>query len=127
MNANQIKARIKRKFGSLSQFARLSGMDRYELQKQFARRSGNAGFLAQVNAKAGATSAQGKGGAIGPEKLARLKQALNAFGGVDKFCLENEAQHGNYSRASIFQLLAGRRKRITPIIRELFAFFDIEL
>lgn len=123
MSPSVLKDRITRKFGTLSNFSRLAGIDRYELQKKFSRRSLDPSDLAMLEGKARTlTPSKGKGD-IAPKKLNELKRAVREYGGVLKFTTDNPG----FSRDSVNQILAGRRKRISPVVKSLFESFKIEL
>lgn len=122
MKTETIKKQIKRKFGKISRFAALAGLNRYDLQKKFARKDldeREGGKLARL---IDVTRVQPISGEIQPEKLARLKTALNEFGGVLKFVTENP----DFSRDSVNQILAGRRRRVSPVVLKLFEHFKIK-
>lgn len=122
MKTATIKKQIKKKFGTISKFAELTGIDRYELQKKFAREDLDDADARILSGLAISVKIVPTDGEIHPEKLERLKTALNAFGGVLKFTEENQG----FSRDSVNQILAGRRKRISPVVQQLFDFFKIE-
>jgi len=116
-----LKAIIKNKFGSLSQFARQAGIDRYKLQLQFALKYPDSKFMALVNRKAGSLKPEPFHGLIDPKKLTSLRGAINASGGVGAFCRENKG----FSRDSVNQIVAGKYKRMSPGVKRLFGHFKI--
>ncbi len=123
MSPSVLKDKITRKFGTLSNFSRLAGIDRYELQKKFARRSLDPADTKKIeDLTRTLTPHKGKGD-IAPKKLNELKRAVREYGGVLKFVTDNP----DFSRDSVNQILAGRRKRISPVVKSLFESFKIEL
>ena len=122
MSPSVLKDKITRKFGTLSNFSRLAGIDRYELQKKFARRVLDPNDLAMIEWKARTLTSKKGAGDIAPKKLRDLKRAVREYGGVLKFTTDNPT----FSRDSVNQILAGRRKRISPVVKSLLEFFRIE-
>lgn len=122
MTTEQVKNKIKTKFGSISRFARIANLDRYELQKLFGRTNPNIKDLQKVLKLAQGSQMKTSGKEISPEQVAALKQALEEYGGVIKFSRDHP-EFGH--KVSIFQILSGHRKRTTDKVRELFTHFKI--
>jgi len=122
MTVQQVKKRMKDKFGQYSVFARLAGLDRYELQRDFleAHRVDKSVIkaMAELVEKTGAPKDE-----ISPEKIEELRKALVNAGGVVKFCRENTG----FAEQSVFKILAGKRKRLTGKVKDLFDHFKIEI
>lgn len=121
MNALSVKKKIKKKFGSMSNFARLAGYNRYDLQVRFASPAKHRKFIAQIDREASSLKAEKKDGAILPVKLELLKTALMSSGGVVAFCRDNS----QFSDRTVFQILQGRRKRMSPVVEQLFKHFNL--
>jgi hypothetical protein len=121
MTADRLLAKIKKKFGSLSAFAEIAGLDRYELQKHFARKKPDENITWSLNNKCLVLKPRTRKGEISPKQLKSLKRAINESGGVLAFTRENS----EYSKDSIFQILSGKRKRMTPKVKKLFSHFEL--
>lgn len=121
MKVEKIKKLIKEKFGTMSKFAILAGIDRMELQKDFNTRTMDADTVTTYLHKIDVTELQALDGEISPEKLERLREALNDVGGVLAFVEANP----KFSIHSVYQVLNGRRKRMTPLVKSLFEHFLI--
>jgi len=120
MEKEELKQKIRDKFGTLSNFARCAGMDRYELQKQLVRPDLAAKEITRLHGICRSTKA--KESDIRVEQLETLKVKISGIGGVDVFCSE----HPSFSRASVFQIISGRRKVMSKGVRKLFDHFQIE-
>jgi hypothetical protein len=109
MTRHALKEKIKRKFGSYHNFARLVGMQ--------SLRGKTPLEIDRLAAELGKSSGSG----IPRAKLSLLKTEMDGYwGGVSAFCKE----HG-FSTVSVHQILQGRRKRMSPIVTALFKHFGI--
>ena len=124
-----LKKKIKKKFGSYSTFARLAGIDRYDLQANFLTKTRpEPEFMARIESLASSLDFKPKFDTLSPEQLESLREAINEFGGVIKFC----SQYG-YNKTTVFHILSdsyeqGRyknKKLITPLVRRLLVHFKI--
>lgn len=122
MNTKSVKRAIKRKFGSMSEFARQSGIARIELQVVLNSKTPHKKRLAAINAKATRLRVRPSKGVVVPQKLDRLKRAIMKAGGVVTFCRENSG----FSVDSVFHILQGKRKRMAGVTKSLFEHFGIE-
>lgn len=122
MTADSVKKTIKERFGTMSNFARQAEIDRYELQKLFARKEIDFKDLKRLQRLATGMRVRVGEGDIDPRKLERLKRAVMKAGGVYAFCKENK----QFSRFSVYQVLQGKYKRMSPGVSKLFAHFQIE-
>jgi hypothetical protein len=123
MTKEKLKQKIIKKFGTISGFARVSKLDRYELQKLFARKqipletakslSQKCDELEKVNSIANP---------IDPEKLKLLRAAIDDAGGRYKFCKDNPT----FDMRQIYYVYEGERVRMSPLIKRLFEHFKIE-
>lgn len=127
MDLLTVKKRIKKKFGTMSNFARIANIDRYELQKKLAMVAydsasvDNKKTLSEINRIAAGLKVPNRGAQIPIEKLKLLTAEIKKNGGVNKFCLENP----QFSSRSVFQILQGRRRKMSPGVQALFDFFHI--
>lgn len=121
MNINTLKAKIKKKFGNMSKFARVAKINRYGMQKQFASPGKYRKSLLEIDRLATRLKANTSGVEILPSKLKSLRTHVMNCGGVLAFCYKNP----NFNSRTVFQILQGRRKRMSPIVKELFEHFDL--
>lgn len=116
-----VRKQINTKFGTLSKFAKLSGYNRYELQKIFARVSPDKNILSTISLLCKRTANKPAPGEITEAQLLKLSRALKKAGGVYKFSREYPA----FAEKSLYQILSGKRKRITGKVQKLFDHFKI--
>lgn len=122
MTKEVIKDKIKTKFGTISNFARLAGLDRYRLQIIFAKgTTPPKDELKAIWDKYNELKPKETGDLIDREKLELLKMYIDQRGGVYKFCQDNPA----YPQNQVYPLIAGKRKRNSALVKSLFEFFKI--
>lgn len=109
MTPYSLKKKIANKFGSYANFARIVGMD--------SLRGKTAPEIDKLASRINRTTGVGR---ILPKKLDALRRKIDASGGVEKVC----AEHG-FSPVSVWQILQGRRKRVSPVVQKLFNHFGI--
>ncbi len=127
MTIDSVKKKIKKKFGTYSNFCRVSGMDRYELQRDFLKKKHvDDTLFRRVKELASTLTAT-----VPPhrdklllKKIKLLKKALMDAGGVHAFCEQNPEFNTN----TVFKILAidsryiGRR---ATVMNQLFKKFGI--
>lgn len=116
-----LKLNIKSKFHTLSNFSRLAKVDRYELQKLFAKNNPTAKELKRIEKKVDALNAKKATGVMTPEKFNSLKSAINEAGGVKQFCED----HPRFSEDTVFKILAKNRKMISGVTAKLLKHFKL--
>ncbi len=127
MNLLEVKKRIKKKFGTMSNFARIAKIDRYDLQKKMAMVAYNPSskesrlILSRIVLESSVLKVPNRGAQIPPEKLKSLIIEIKKSGGVNAFCAENP----KFSSRSVFQILQGRRRKMSPGVQALFDHFKI--
>lgn len=121
MTKERLKKEIIRKFKKLSKFCELSGYDRYELQMVFSRKSLDTDEIAKISHLVEVTEAIPLKTDLTEDKINSLLMALNEAGGVSVFCRKNP----QFSEVSVYQIVSGRRKRITPIVQALFKSLNV--
>jgi hypothetical protein len=110
MSKDELKRRIARKFGSYHNFARLIGVQ--ALRGKTPK---------EIDVLASQMSRNGAGGGIPVAKLSLLKTRILAlYGSVEEFCKKE-----GFSPISVWQILQGRRKRMSPVVTRLFKHFEI--
>lgn len=110
MTRTSLKRKIDLKFGSWHNFARIVGVHTLRGKTPL-----------EIDRMADALSRTVVGGGIPREKLDALKSKIMTCGGVTAFCLENK----DFSETSLFQILQGRRKRMSPVVNRLFQHFGL--
>lgn len=114
MTADNVQAKIKAKFGSVSNFLKIQSWTAYEYQKALNFPLILYKTVARINAPA-------KSGGLEPEKLERLRGEIEGSGGAYQFCAKNP----DFAMATVCQILQGKRKRMTPKVQALFDHFGI--
>lgn len=127
MTTKGIKAKIKKKFGSLTKFATLAKLDRYQLQKFFAAAEKNMtperkAYILELDKIANATKVEATKYELSESIRQMISDKLHEMGGVKKFCTE----HPGFSEVSIFQVINGTRKRITDKVQSLIKILNIQ-
>lgn len=120
--SDRLKERIKTKFGSMSKFARLARQNRYELQKVFSRKTMTPAEVRRLEKLINRTRVKKADGEITEAQLKLFIEAIEAAGGAHKFTKDNP----QFPRASVFEVLGGKRKLISNGVRKLFDHFKIE-
>ena len=113
MTRDEVKEKIKEKFGTYSRFCKYAKIDRYEFQKDFltARRvdqdtiDGVWLLFSTIDF---------------PTKefrmtILKIEDALTKAGGAYQFCKKNK----NFNTNTIFYILSGKYQEITPGIKKL--------
>jgi hypothetical protein len=118
---DKLRGRIDFKFKSISKFSRLAGIDRYEIQKFFARKEVDEVFMATLNDAVGKVKLKFEDGEITDRKIKALKTAVKKFGGVAEFVRQNP----EFAVKSIYQIMQGRRSRMTEQVQKLFERLDL--
>ena len=123
MTRNKLKKEIRKKFGTYSRFAQLSGLDYYRLKKDFLdAHKPEKPDLVNIEALLNSTNAPDQ---FTPELRKSLQEAINEAGGVLVFCSKNE----KFIPSTLFAILSGEiqsYKRITPTIKQLLDHFEIK-
>lgn len=111
---------IKEKFGSLSAFARVAKIDRYELQKTFARQTMTNREYLKLERLMNRKKSPPK--TTYDSKLKKLIKAINKYGGVYKFTKDNP----EFSRRYVYVVCSGGTNKLTDTVQKLFDHFQIE-
>lgn len=121
-----IKGKIKEKFGSMSVFARKAGIDRYELQKMFARKELTDLQTANLITALARTDDLPEADQITPEQVERLRNEIMCMGGVHSFSEFAKTEGHDFPVTSIYQVLDGKRKKMAGLAKRLFEYFEIK-
>jgi ribosome-associated translation inhibitor RaiA len=136
MNADALKTYIKKKFGSLSKFAVLAKIDRYEVQKVIAAAKKNTGKYKGTQARAvergkkidefyalaERTPADYSDDEITPALRKLIEKKIKEFGGIQQFCQE----FPQFKYINVYQTMTGERSKLTTSVRELLTTLRIE-
>lgn len=123
MTKDELKVQIKEKFGTLSNFSRLSGIDRMRLQIIFAKGTKpTVEDLTKIGVLYLELKPKETGDLIDPERLEVLKEKINKYGGAYKFCQDNP----KFTENQVYPLIQGKRKRNSSAAKRLFKFFKIK-
>jgi hypothetical protein len=123
MTKERLKKAIRKKFGTFTKFAKLAGLNYYDLKKGFLdAQKVERQDLADMEALLNATD--------GPDEFTlalrkSLQEAINEYGGVLMFCMAN----ARFTASTVFQILSQEKesyKRITPTIKRLLDHFNIK-
>jgi hypothetical protein len=110
---------IKLKFGTLSNFARLSKINRYELQKMFARKD-----ISPIDVKAIQAGLKLRNKShVDQAKLKLLRKAIDDAGG----CYAFTKKHHDFSQRLTYMIYNGQQKRESALFKKLLNHFKIEL
>lgn len=123
MTVDSVKKKIKRKFGTYSDFCRVAKLDRYMFQKDFlTKKKVESKYLTEIARIVERLEPEQLKPVFTRAKLKLLKRAIMASGGVIAFCQEN-----GYSQDTVFKVLAyGENYRtVTPVVKKLLDHFGI--
>lgn len=121
MDKQGLREEIKKKFGSIANFCRVAGLTKYELDKKF---DGSISMSEYKKLHDTVMSKQPLPSVMQMEsnKIERLRATIADLGGVDVFCVKNP----QFSRATVYEILRGRRKLASKTVKALFEHFKLE-
>lgn len=123
--AERIKQKIRKKFGTVSEFCRISGYDHYDVQKAFmpfySKDAEFIKFLDEMSLRCEQIQYSPEDKALPKKKRELLKEAIDQYGGVWAFCV-NEG----YKEVTVHQILQGTRKTMSRTVKKLLLHFNIE-
>lgn len=123
MTLTQLKAKIKKKFGSYSNFARAAKIDRTTLQNDFLlKKSVTKDKINEINSICDGTEDFTLGRVLTQEELALLRDIIRAKGGVPAFCEANP----EFTTPTVYRIIWGD-KVITKTTKRLFEVLNIKL
>ena len=123
MTPKQAKLKIEKIFGTVSAFARITGSDRYELQKMLKRQELTETDRAALRLLFELHKRSIDPSRITKEKLSLIRKRLNEFGGVYLFCKENP----EFQMGQVYAVYNGQVKTLqSKVAKKLFEFFKIE-
>lgn len=120
-NPEKLKKFIKEKFRTLSRFAEVSGLDRYEIQKAFTpfyfQNPKYVRFRKEIYEKASKTGLTVKQTELSAEQLKALRKAIDDKGGCYKFSQEVGFR--------VYDIYNGTRVRISGQVEQLINYFGL--
>jgi hypothetical protein len=126
VTAKSVKDKIREKFGTVTNFLRISGVDQLEFHKAcmpfYATKPEYKKILAEASVLCDTLDVTPADNDFTDALLSVLKASIDEFGGVEVFCEQNP----QFSMVSVYQILAGRRKKISPVVRDLLNHFEIK-
>ncbi len=120
MTKEKVKEAIVNKFGTLSNFARVTGTDRYRWQKLLSRQA-TQDELRELHGLVKGTT-KSISGTVDPEKVELVREAIRAYGSIYKFCKD----YPEFPQRQIYNLFESDRMRQSELLDRLFEHFKIE-
>lgn len=121
LTKESVKKDILKKFTYMSHFAKLAGIDRYDLQKFFAKAAPSQEELSELAQKVHSTDFRPSDDHIPQKSLDALKEAIMKEGSLPGFCIQNP----EFKESSVKSIIYGKRTRMSPGVRKLLAHFNI--
>ena len=121
MTSNELKKKIKAKFGTVRRFADTVGIDIKTIQYNLALSEVNEQSLRHIENLVDGVEAENTD--ISQEMRDKLREALEDYGGVRKFCED----YPEFNRTSIYQIVSGNRKTMNNTVRMLIDKLNIQL
>lgn len=115
MKVTTVKTAIQKKFGSISRFAKLSGMDRYKLQILFSVKHPDEKKLREVMQVCRQTENLSLPGEMSDQLIELISSRIAQKGGPYKFCKDNP----EFSCRWIRKIVNGQAKRSSKVIDAL--------
>lgn len=122
MKTEKLKNDIIEKFKKYSNFTRIAGLDRNHFNNNFISKEDVPDkyfkFIETLYNENAFIAVS-----IDKTKLNKLKKALKSYGGLYKFCKENDGFYYNHC----FKIIAGGYyKKVTPVMQKMFDYFEIK-
>lgn len=118
MTTEQIKTKIREKHKTLSAFARMAGIDRYELQKMFAREMSKQEQKQILDAL---EIVPAEDLSIPADKLELLRSKIQEAGGIPKFASDNPG----FEKRHVYLAYNGEFTVQSKTVQQLFKHFGI--
>lgn len=120
-----LKKKIKKKYKTMSSFARVAGIERYELQKMFSRKELTEAEKTRMEALIATTAPEGE--PISAERLELLKSKIQENGGVSAFSATVLDENGEpvFSKRMLHYIYSGQMKLNEGLVKKLFEYFKI--
>jgi hypothetical protein len=124
---HKLQARIQKKFGSISNFSRISGIDRTRLQVLFRVKNPDRDELNQVRKAYMEFKNVQTGNVVDPERLKKLKKAIDDAGGPYKFTKDTVDENGKpiFETRAVYYVFDGERTRLSKLMKRLLDHFQI--
>lgn len=123
MTQDSVKKKIKKKFGSYSEFARIGEIDRYEFQRDFL--TANRVSKADLKKYSDLCDKLASIDKMIPQvKVEELRASIDLnYHSVRELC----RQQTRFTEVTVFRILGGGVRVTSPKAKELFKFFKIEI
>ena len=121
MNVKAFKNKCKKKFGSLSNFARATGRKRMDLQILLAKKQIPKEDEESLERDYEKHDGNPVGNVITAEQLECLKTCIGDNGGVYQFCKNNP----EFSQRQVYEVVSGNRTRLSRLVKKLLTHFEI--
>lgn len=122
MNVKAFKNKCKKKFGSLSNFARVTKRKRMDLQILLAKKQIPREDEESLERDFESYNGDPVGNVITSEQLECLKICIGEAGGVYQFCKNNP----DFSQRQVYEVVSGNRMRLSRLVKKLFIHFEIK-
>ena len=119
MTTEEVKEKIKSKFGTIQIFANTVGMDRNTVSGIL--QSGDSELLEALSNKADEFAAK-VDSIINDRIIEDMKKAIKAKGGLYKFCEDNP----EFKSSTVAAITGGKRKTITKKVRALMDTLNVK-
>lgn len=128
MGIEELKFNIKEKFGSITKFAELVKVERYDLQKFFAAAEKKMTperqqYLDTLGKLVKFTKVKPLPSELDGPIRKKIAKAIEDFGGVEYFCQENP----RFNPTSVRHIINGTRKRINNSVKSLLTHLKITI
>ena len=121
MTAKELKSSIQEKFGSLSRFARITGEDRYEMQKNLDRVIPDQKELNRLERLYSRTNDKATETELSEKVRKAIASAIDEVG-VSDFC----DMHPGFNKRYLYRVMNGDIKKKTLNILELLKILEID-
>lgn len=117
---------VRKRFGSMTRFAKQANLEYYDLQKLFAASKKKMTperekEYAKLIALAKATKNDVTSNDLTQEIRDDIKGNMEVMGGVQKFCED----HPGFNQFSVWQIINGRRKTVNGTVKNLLNILNI--
>lgn len=128
MGINEVKVAIKDKFGSITKFCQLAGIDWQDLNRFFSAAAKKMTperekYLAALAGLVRTTRVRAVETEMDTKLRKKIMAAVEEYGGATYFCQENP----QFNATSLRHIMNGRRKKINGTVRDLLKTLNIKI